>query len=42
MGPACGGGGIATNQGVNFGALIDHTCKQVPDTYAYPIWNQRW
>jgi len=31
-----------TNQDVNFGALIDYTCKQFPDTSAYPIWNQRW
>ena len=31
-----------TNQDVNFGALIDYTCKQFPNTSIYPIWNQRW
>ncbi|MHB8505062.1 MAG: hypothetical protein ACYDEN_04990, partial [Acidimicrobiales bacterium] len=31
-----------TNQNVGFGSLIDYTCKQFPDTAAYPIWNQRW
>jgi hypothetical protein len=31
-----------TNQDVNFGALIDYTCKQFPATSTYPTWNQRW
>ena len=31
-----------TNQNTGFGALIDYTCKQFPDTANYPIWNQRW